>query len=40
MHVTEMTPEAIFQAAANIPDGQPIVMLNLLRYRPESGSTC
>ena len=36
MHVTEMTPKAIFQAAANIPDGQPIVMLNLLRYRQQA----
>ncbi len=32
MQVTELTPEAIAQAAANIPDGQPVVMLNLLRY--------
>lgn len=35
MPVTEMTPEAISQAAANIPNGQPIVMLNLLRYRQQ-----
>ena len=36
MHVTEMTPEAILHAAANIPDGQPVVMLNLLRYRQQA----
>ena len=36
MHMTEMTPEAIFLAEANIPAGQPIVMLNLLRYRQQA----
>ncbi len=34
--MTEMTPEAIAQAAVNIPDGQPVVMLNLLRYRQQA----
>ena len=32
MHLTEMTSEAISRGAASIPAGQPIVMVNLLRY--------
>ena len=36
MHLTQMTSEAINRAAASIPAGQPIVMLNLLRYRREA----
>ncbi len=36
MHVTEMTSEAINRAAARIPAGQPVVMLNLLRYRQQA----
>ena len=32
MHLTQMTSEAINRAAASIPAGQPIVMVNLLRY--------
>lgn len=36
MHLTEMTSEGINRAAASIPAGQPIVMLNLLRYRQQA----
>ena len=36
MNETEMTPEAITRAAENIPAGQPVVMLNLLRYRQQA----
>ncbi len=36
MHLTHMTSEAIDRAAASIPAGQPVVMLNLLRYRQQA----
>lgn len=36
MNETRMTPEAITRAAENIPAGQPVVMLNLLRYRQQA----
>ncbi len=36
MNLTEMTPEVIHRAAASIPAGQPVVMLNLLRYREQA----
>lgn len=36
MHLTQMTSEAISRAAASIPARQPVVMLNLLRYRQQA----
>lgn len=36
MHLIEVTPEAINRAAASIPAGQPIVMLNMLHFREQS----
>ena len=36
MNETKITPEAITRAAENIPAGQPVVMLNLLRYRQQA----
>jgi len=36
MSSIELEPEAIAAAAAAIPDGQPFVMLNLLRYREQA----
>ena len=36
MHLIEVTPEAINRAAASIPAGQPIVMLNMLHFREQA----
>ncbi len=36
MHLIEVTPEAINRAAASIPAGQPVVMMNLLHFRKQA----
>ena len=36
MQTVDIDPAAVLAAASVIPEGQPIVMINLLRYREQA----